>query len=183
MEACGVSDLSTPRSSGPRSTPPRGAAARLRAGDDPDRSDLRPVVRHERAPALGGRAHAPAGRRARRILPRARQPGRPQGRAEDGAGRPPRLVRHAQSGQRARPSHGDRAHGPRPGRAPSAAADPRRAAGRPPRGLGMRSDARQHDQVEQRLQDPAVRSDPGRGAASSRCTRPRGRMPGACTSR
>ena len=100
----------------------RGAAARFRAGDDPGRFDLRHVVRHERASALGGRAHAPAGQRARRVLPGSGQSARAQGRAEDHAGRAAHPVRPAQSGQRARPADRDRAHGPRPGRAPAAAA-------------------------------------------------------------
>ena len=38
------------------------------------------------------------------------------------------------------------------------------AAGRPARGLGLRSDARQHDQVLQRLQDPRLRPGPVGGA-------------------
>ena len=70
-----------PRSPAPRSTPPRGAAARLRAGDDPGRFDLGPLVRHERAFRLDRRPHPPARRRARRVLPRHRQPVRRQGRA------------------------------------------------------------------------------------------------------
>ena len=51
-------------------------------------------------------------------------------------------------------------------------------------GLVVRSDARQHDQVGDRLQDAAVRPHPRRGArASSPCIAPRAPMPAACISR
>ena len=49
----------------------RGAAARLRAGDDAARLDLGRLLRDLRPPGLDRRPHPPARRRACRILPRA----------------------------------------------------------------------------------------------------------------
>ena len=122
MEACGVTDVSTPEIK--RTTLYTSHEALLLGFEQAMTRvefDLRPVVRHERASALGGRAHAPAGQRARRVLPGSGQSARAQGRAEDHPGRAAHPVRPAQSGQRARPADRDRAHGPRPGRAPAAA--------------------------------------------------------------
>ena len=97
---------------------PRGAAAGLRAGDDPDRFDLGPLVRHLGALRLGRRAHPRPRRRACRVLPRHRQPGRRQGRPRHERGRAAAAVRRAQPGQRGRAADGDHAHGPREDRAP-----------------------------------------------------------------
>ena len=56
----------------------------------------------------------------------------------------------------------------------------RDAARGPPGRVGDRSHARQHAQGGERLQDPALRPDPGRGArASSRSPRPRASIPAA----
>ncbi len=59
----------------------RGAAARLRAGADPRRLDQRRSLRHLGPHDLDRRPHAPAGRRARRVLPRREEPDRPEVRA------------------------------------------------------------------------------------------------------
>ena len=64
---------------------PRGAAARLRAGDDARRFDHRRLVRHLRPHALGRRPHAPARPRPRRVLPRHQEPDRPEVRAVAGS--------------------------------------------------------------------------------------------------
>ena len=60
---------------------PRGAAARLRAGDDARRFDERRLVRDLRPHALDRRPHAPAGPRPCRVLPRHQEPDRPEMRA------------------------------------------------------------------------------------------------------
>ena len=57
---------------------PRGAAARLRAGDDPRRFHHRRLVRHLRPHDLDRRPHPPARPRPCRILPRHQEPDRPQ---------------------------------------------------------------------------------------------------------
>ena len=79
------------------------------------------------------------------------------------------------------PSHADLPDGRRQGRRASAAAGARGEARRPQRGVVVRSDARQHHHLGDRLQDAAVRSDPQRGAdvLSSSCRR-RHAMPAAC---
>ena len=68
---------------------PRGAAARLRAGDDADRLAHRRPVRRVGALPLDRRAHPPARRRARRPAVARPQPDRGQARAE----RPPPTTR------------------------------------------------------------------------------------------
>ena len=60
---------------------PRGAAARLRAGDDAHRFHQRRLVRDLRPHDLGRRPHAPAGPCACRVLPRRQEPARPEMRA------------------------------------------------------------------------------------------------------
>ncbi len=63
-------------------------------------------------------------------------------------------------------------------------AGPRGAARRPSGGVELRSDARQRDQDQHRLQDPPVRPHPQRGARLLLpCIAPRARTPAASTSR
>ena len=57
---------------------PRGAAARLRAGDDARRFDLGRLVRDLRPHDLDRRPHAPARPRPCRVLPRHQEPDRPE---------------------------------------------------------------------------------------------------------
>ena len=64
-----------------------GAAARVRAGADPDRQPHRAAVRRLRAPDLDRRAHPGSRRRARRVLPPRPQPDRRQARPDGHAGR------------------------------------------------------------------------------------------------
>ena len=68
---------------------PRGPAARLRAGPDPARrgDGHGPARGHIGALPVDRRPHAPAGRRARGVLPRHRQPHRAQVRAVAAGGR------------------------------------------------------------------------------------------------
>ena len=66
----------------PISTPPRGAAAALRAGADAGRFHHRRLVRLLGAFPVDRRPHPPAGRRACRIPARRAQPDRHEGRAD-----------------------------------------------------------------------------------------------------
>ena len=70
---------------------PRGAEPALRVGADPPGPAPRRLVRSDHPLPLDWRANARARRRARRVLPRHREPGRHQARAE----------RHRRSGARA----------------------------------------------------------------------------------
>ena len=107
-----------------------------------------------------------------------------EGRAHRGAGRPAGAHRRAQSEGRARPADPVRPVRLRQDRRAPAAPDARDRARRPQRRLGHRSDARQHAEGRQRLQDPPVRPHPvGGEAASSRSPRPRASIPAASTSR
>ena len=76
---------------------PRGAAAGLRGAADAARFPDRRLVRLLRAHALDRRAHAPAGRSARRVLLRRAQPGRRQARPRGRAGGRARALRAPQS--------------------------------------------------------------------------------------
>ena len=79
-----------------------------------------------------------------------------------------------------RPAHADHPHGRRPGRGRACrrccAAVTRR---RPPGGVGLRPDARQHVHRAERPQDPPLRRHPApRSPASSRAHRAEGTWPG-----
>ena len=104
---------------------PRGAAARLRAGDDARRFDQRRLVRDLRPHDLDRRPHAPAGPRACRVLPRREEPDRPEMRPVADAGRPAPADRHPQPGERAGPADADLPLRRRQGRRAPAGADPR----------------------------------------------------------
>ena len=185
MQACGVTDLTTPEIN--RTTLYTSHEALLlgfeqamtridsTSGRWYDTSRPFPVDR---------RPHPPARRCPCRVLPRHRQPDRRQGRPDHAGRGPPAPVRRAQPRQRARPAHRDQPHGPRQGRAPPAGPGPRPAARGPGRGLVVRPDARQHRQVLA----PATRPAPStaswpRSAASSPSTRPRAPTPAASMSR
>ncbi len=125
---------------------PRGPAARLRGGAHPPRrgDGLRRLGRHLGAPPVDRRPHAPAGRRARGVLPRHRQSDRPEVRAVAAAGRAAAPDRHPQSEGRAGPAHADLPLRRRQDREAPAGADPRRRAGRAHGGVVVRPHARQH---------------------------------------
>ena len=88
---------------------PRGAAARLRAGDDAHRFDQRRLVRDLRPHDLDRRPHAPARPRACRVLPRHQEPDRPEVRPVARSGRSAPADRHPQPEERAGPADADRA--------------------------------------------------------------------------
>ena len=165
MAACGITPAVRAAAAPDRVLhQPRGAAAALRAGDDPRRFHHRRLVRHLRPHAVDRRPHPPAGRRACRILRGIKNPiGLKCGPALE-PGRAAAPDRRAQSRQRAGPADADRPLRRRQGRRQAAAADPRGEARRRQRGVVVRSDARQHHQAAIRLQDPALRPHPGRGA-------------------
>ena len=71
-----------------------------------------------------------------------------------------RLIDMLNPGERAGPADADLPLRRRQGRRAAAGAGPRGEARRPHGGVVLRSDARQHDQVAVRLQDPAVRPHP-----------------------
>ena len=166
---------------------PRGAAARLRAGADaPRRADELGRLRGDvGAHAVDRRPHAPAGRRARGVLPRHRQSDRPEMRAVAAGRRAAAPDRHPQPEGRAGPADADLPLRRRQGREASAGADPRGAEGRPHGGVGVRSHARQHGHGRR----AATRRGPSSSivsevrAASSTSTAPRAPIPAACTSR
>ena len=82
MAACGIDlDADAAAARGRPLDEPRGPAARLRGGADAARLADRRLVRLLRPHALDRRAHAPARRRARRVLLRRPQPDRRQARA------------------------------------------------------------------------------------------------------
>ena len=160
---------------------PRGAAARLRAGLHPRRFDHRRLVRDLRPHAVDRRPHAPARSRPYRICARHQESDRAQMRALAQGRRSAAPDRHSQSGQRGRPADADRPLRRREGRRASAGADARGQARGQGGDLVVRSDARQHHHLGERLQDAAVRPDPQGGArASSTCMRPKAPMPAAC---
>ena len=163
MRACGL-DLEEP-SGAARDRflhQPRGAAARLRAGDDPRRFHHRRLVRDLRPHDLDRRPHPPARPRPCRVFPRHQEPDRPEVRPVAEAGRPAAADRRAQSRQRAGPADADLPLRRRQGRRAPAGADPRGEARRPRGGVVVRSDARQHHHARH----PATR--PGRSTASCR---------------
>ena len=88
-----------------------------------------------------------------------------------------RLIEALNPAERARPADPLRPLRGRQDRRAPAAADGRDAPRGPPRGVGDRSHARQHAEGQQRLQDKAVRPDPGRGEELHRDRRGRGRAP------
>ena len=92
------------------------------------------------------------------------QPDRPQVRPVAQARRSDPPDRQAEPGERAGPPHAHRPLRRRQGGEAPARPDPRGEARRPHRRLVLRPDARQHDQVDQRLQDASLRCDPLRGA-------------------
>ena len=163
---------------------PRGAAARLRAGDDPRRFDVGRLVRHLGPHALDRRPHAPAGPRPCRVHARHQEPDRPEMRPVAHAGRAPQLIDllnpENEPGRLTLICRfgADKVfdHLPalvravkREGRVVVWSCDP---------------DARQHHQGRLRLQDPAVRGDHGRGPQLLRRAPGGGaRMRAACTSR
>ena len=186
MRACGINPETAPqlRHDGFLHQP-RGAAARLRAGDDPRR--IRPAATGTppRATCCGS-ATAPASP----ITPMSSSAAASRIRSASNAGRrskPDELIRlidMLEPGGRAGPPDADLPLRRRQGREAPAGADPRREAGGPERRVVVRSDARQHHQGGRRLQDAAVRAHPDRGAALLRHpSRPRARMPAASMSR
>ena len=77
------------------------------------------------------------------------------------------------------PPHAHHPHGRRPGRGRAPPAAARRARRRPPGGVGLRPDARQHLHLGRRPQDPPLRRHPApRSPASSRAHRAEGTWPG-----
>ena len=138
---------------------PRGAAARLRGSAHPPGHRRRRLVRLLGPHALDRRAHPSARRRARRVPARRRQPARLQDRADHVGRVRARAVREAQPDAHPRSRHADQPHGRarRRGRAATAAACSARR--RPPRGVGVRPDARQHVHVGNGPQDPRLRRD------------------------
>ena len=134
--------------------------------------------------AVDRRSHPPARRRPCRVHARHREPHRPQMRAEPGARRSAAPDRSAEPGQCAGPPDPDRPHGRRQGRGQAAGAAARGEARRGQGRLVLRSHAWQHDQILERLQDPALRPHPGRGARLLRRASGRGDcMPAASISR
>ena len=140
---------------------PRGAAAGLRGASDAARFSDRRLVRLLRAHALDRRAHAPARRRACRVLLRRPQPDRHQARAGGDAGGRARAVRAAQPWAHRRPPDADHAHGRGARRGAPAAAPPCGTGLRSPRRLGLRPDAREHDHDRERPQDAPLRRRDG----------------------
>ena len=160
---------------------PRGAAARLRGGAHPPRLAHRRLVRLLGAHALDRRAHAPARRRARRVL-RAASTTRsacklgPTATPDERA----RAVRAAEPDAHPGPADAHHPHGRRARRASALppllrAVARRRAPGR----VGLRPDARQHvpHRVAASRRATSTRSWP-RSTASSRACRARARWPG-----
>ena len=136
--------------------------------------DLRP---HD----LDRRPHTAARRRPCRILPRRAQSDRPQMRPALAAGRPHPPDRRARSGSGARSPVADLPLRRRQGRGEPAPADPRRPARGAQGAVGLRSDARQHDQDR----DAATRrgrpiASPPRSAPSSPSIAPREPTRAAC---
>ena len=96
---------------------PRGAAARLRAGDDARGFDPPGhVLLHLGAHAVDRRPHPPARPCPCRVLPRHHQSARAQMRAVEQGRRAAAPDRHSQSGERAGPADADRAARRRQGR-------------------------------------------------------------------
>ena len=128
--------------------------------EDFDRA--RQLVRHFRPHGLDRRPHPPGRSRPRGILPRHQEPARPQMRtlAQDRRSHP--ADQHPQSGQRARSPDPDLPRRRRQGSRGAAAADPRGQARGQGGGVVVRSHARQHHHGGERLQDAALRPDPGR---------------------
>ena len=137
----------------------RGAAARLRAGDDARRFDERRPLRHLGPHDVDRRPHAPARRRPCRVLPRREEPDRAEMRPVADGRRAAQADRHPQPGRRGRAPDADLPLRRRQGRRPPAGPDPRRGARGPHRRVVLRPDARQHHQGVERLQDPALRPD------------------------
>ena len=162
---------------------PRGVDPRLRGvADAAGLADGR-LVRLLGAHAVDRRAHARPRRRPRRVPARRRQPDRLQGRSDRRAGRAGRPLRGAQPRPCAGTPHADHPHGRRPRRGAAAAAVASRRRCRPPRGLGVRSDARQHVQRAERAQDPPLRRHRRRDRRFRPApTAPKARGPAASTS-
>ena len=139
---------------------PRGAAARLRAGLHASQFHDRRLVRDFGPHDLDRRSHPSARSRPCRIFPRHQESDRLEMRPVAQAGRTAAADRRAQSGQRAGTPDADQPLRLGQGRRSSAATDSRGEARRPRRGLVVRSDARQHHHLDQRLQDPPVRPHP-----------------------
>ena len=136
---------------------PRGAAARLRAGDDAGGFHLGRLVLHVGPHAVDRRPHPPARSRPRGVLPRHQEPARPEMRSLAQCRRPAQADRHPQSRQRARPPHADLPARCREIGRPPAGAGARGQARGQGGGVVVRPDARQHDHGGERLQDAAVR--------------------------
>ncbi len=103
----------------------RGPAAERRERPDASGRRLRRMVRHLGPHAVDRRAHAPAGRRPRRVHARHQEPDRREVRPDDGAGRPAAPDRRAEPGQHLRPPDADRPLRSRQGRQASARPDAR----------------------------------------------------------
>ena len=152
---------------------PRGAAPRVRAGADPPGAAPRGLVQPLDPLPLDRPAHARHRRRARRVLPRHRQPDRREDRPGHHA-RPARApARRAPPGQRAGPAH---AHPPlRRGqdRGRAAAAGRGGARERQARALGLRPDARQHGRDRERDSRPAASTTSSASSSGPSTSTPR----------
>ena len=126
--------------------------------------DDRRLVRLLGASGVARRPHPSGRRRPCRVPARHQKSDRHEMRAELGARRSAAADRSAQPRERAGPADPDHPHGVRQGRGAAALPDPRGPA-RGPRGrVVLRSDARQHHHLLERLQDPLVRPHPRRAA-------------------
>ena len=161
----GLRDRSRPRAAaarGGRMDEPRGPAARLRGGADPARLPHGALVRLLGAHAVGRGAHPRRRRRPRRVLRRSRQPAGGQGRPDGDARRGARPVPAARSRPHPGPADADLPHGSRAGLRRAAAAGAGGDRCRPPRGVGLRSHARERLPHAVGIQDPPVRGHHGR---------------------
>ena len=126
----------------------------------------RRLVRLLGPPALDRRPHPPARRRARRVPRRRRQPGRREARP---VGRRPTRSSRSASGSTPTRAPGrlmliSRMGADRVDRAPARRSCEAVQDSRPPGGVGVRPDARQHVQPRERLQDPRLRRRDARAA-------------------
>ena len=165
---------------------PRGAAARLRAGDDPRRFDHRRLVRHLRPHDLDRRPHAPARPRPCRVSAAASRT-----RSASNAARRStpdellQLIDIAQPGERARPPDADLPLRRRQGR-PSICRALVRAVKREGRTVVWSCDPMHGNTIKAAngyKTRPFERDPAARSAASSPSTRRRAPMPAASISR
>ena len=150
---------------------PRGPQPALRVGADAPGAAPRRLVGPDDALPVDRRAHARARRRARRVLPRHREPARHQARAER-HGRPGASPhRRAQPDERAGQARARDAHGRRARRRRAAGARRGGQARGAHRALGVRPDARQHAGRPLGPEDARLRRHPARGGDDVRRAR------------